>query len=90
MLQAAYYQRFAMIIRQCGGVEEMVEIRSDDRPDGHEGRPCKWMVAAHVMLSFSLCSRVESGFVIYWYTGRYRLWPFGILKQAILERENDR
>ena len=30
VLQAAYYQWFAMVIRQCGGVEEMVEIRSFD------------------------------------------------------------
>ena len=27
----------------------MAEIRSYDRPDGHKGRPCKWVGAAYVI-----------------------------------------
>ena len=33
---------------QCA---EISEIRSIDRPDGHEGRPCKRIGAAHVIYS---------------------------------------
>ena len=35
---------------QCA---EISEIRSIDRPDGHKGRPCKWIGAAHVIYGSS-------------------------------------
>ena len=45
----------------------MAEIRSYDRPDGHKGRPCKWVGAAYVItvtrspLQAGKCSTCNNG-----------------------------